>query len=266
MPNTESTRYTIGFAAVVCVVCALVVATSAVGLRSKQEANQLVFRQKNVLLAAGLIKPDDALTDDDVRAQFERSIRPQLVNLATGETMADGKLDPATYDQRRARNDPALSRAAPPNGAKVGRLPTYGVVYLVGAGGKDAPSDQVVLPIEGIGMWGTLYGFLALDRDGRTIRGLTFYDQKETPGLGGEIANPRWQALWVGRQAFDTNWEPKITVIKGNAGPPAQDPHRVDAISGATITSNGVSRLVAFWLSNDGYGQYLKRFREGSRS
>ena len=266
MPNTESTRYTIGFAAVVCVVCALVVAASAVGLRSKQEANQLVFRQKNVLLAAGLVKPDEALTDDEVRAQFERNIRVRLVDLATGEYMADGKLDVETYDQRRARNDPALSRTAPSNAAKVARLPTYGAVYLVGAGGKDAPIEQVVLPIEGMGMWGTMYGAMALDRDGKTIRGLTFYDQKETPGLGGEISNPRWQALWVGRHAFDANWEPKLAVIKGNAGPPAQDPHRVDAISGATITSNGVSRLVGFWLTNDGYGRYLKRFREGGRS
>jgi Na+-transporting NADH:ubiquinone oxidoreductase subunit C len=266
VPNTDSTRYTIAFAALVCVVCALVVATSAVGLRSKQEANQLVFRQKNVLLAAGLVKPDAVLTDDEVRTQFERNIRVRLVDLASGEYMADGKLDVETYDQRRARNDPALSRAAAPNAAKVARLPTYGAVYLVSAGGKDAPVEQVVLPIEGIGMWGTLYGFLALDRDGTTIRGLTFYDQKETPGLGGEISNPRWQALWVGRHAYDAAWEPKITVIKGNAGPPAQDPHRVDAISGATITSNGVSRLVGFWLSNDGYGRYLKRFREGGRS
>ena len=46
------------------------------------------------------------------------------------------------------------------------------------------------MPIEGVGMWGTLYGFLALDRDGNTMRGLTFYDQKETPGLGGEIGQP----------------------------------------------------------------------------
>jgi Na+-transporting NADH:ubiquinone oxidoreductase subunit C len=266
VPNTESTRYTILFATAVCVVCALVVAASAVGLRSQQEANQLVFRQKNVLLAAGLVKPEDAVTDDEVRQHFDRSIRVRLVDLATGEYLPDGKLDATTYDQRRARNDPASSRAAPPNGAKVARLPNYAAVYLVGAGGKDAAVEQVVLPIEGIGMWGTLYGFLALDRDGKTIRGLTFYDQKETPGLGGEIANPRWQALWVGRQGFDANWEPKIAVIKGNAGPPAQDPHRVDAISGATITSNGVSRLVGFWLSADGYGRYLRQFREGSRS
>jgi len=266
VPNTESTRYTIFFAAVVCVVCALVVAASAVGLRSQQEANQLVFRQKNVLLAAGLVNPDEPLTDSEVRQIFKRSIRVRLVDLATGEYMTGGKLDPDTYDQRRARNDPALSHAAPRNPAKVSRLPNYAAVYLVGAAGGDGAVEQVVLPIEGIGMWGTIYGFLAIDRDGKTIRGITFYDQKETPGLGGEIANPRWQALWVGRQAYDEQWEPKIAVIKGTGGPPAQDPHRVDAISGATITSNGVSRLVSFWLSDLGFHRYLLRFREGDMS
>jgi Na+-transporting NADH:ubiquinone oxidoreductase subunit C len=121
-----------------------------------------------------------------------------------------------------------------------------------------------VLPIEGVGMWGTLYGLLALDRDGNTVRGLTFYEQKETPGLGGEISNPKWQALWQGRRAFDDKWEPQLVVIKGQAGPPAKDPHRVDGLSGATITSNAVSRLMTFWMSNEGYGPFLRKFREGA--
>ncbi len=265
MADRESTRYTILFAAAVCVVCAAVVAVSAVGLRSQQEENALAFRQKNVLLAAGLIKPDDAVSDDDVQRIFDRHVETRLVEIASGRYEEGGKIDPRTYDQRHARNDPAMSRAAPPNAAKVSRLPTYGGVFLVRDGTGDRTVRQVVLPIEGIGMWGTVYGMLALDRDGRTVRGITFYDQKETPGLGGEISNPKWQALWVGRQAYDANWEPKLAVIKGRAGPPEQDPHRVDAISGATITSVGVSRLIGFWLSNDGYGPYLKRFREGAK-
>ena len=81
-----------------------------------------------------------------------------------------------------------------------------------------------MLPIEGMGMWGTMYGFLALDRDGNTVRGLTFYEQKETPGLGGEISNPQWQALWVGRKAYDANWAPQLAVIKGQAGTAGQGP------------------------------------------
>ncbi len=265
MPNVDSTRYTIGFAAAVCVVCALVVAVSAVGLQSRQEENRRLYRQKNVLLVAGLVEPGQELTSKELREIFDRNIRIRLVDLATGEYSAGDKIDPETYDQLRARNDPALSRPAPPNPAKISRLPTYAAVYQV-IDDRSKEVGQVVLPIEGLGMWGTIYGFLAIDRDGRTIRGITFYDQKETPGLGGEIANPRWQALWVGRHAFDENWEPKIAVVKGVAGPTEQSHYRVDAISGATITSLGVSRLVSFWLSADGFGPYLARFREGGMS
>jgi len=130
----------------------------------------------------------------------------------------------------------------------------------------DGRPEQFVLPIEGLGMWGTMYGFLAIDNDANTVRGLTFYEQKETPGLGGEIANPKWQALWIGRKAYGEDWIPQLSVIKGQAGPPAQDPHHVDGLSGATITSNGVSRVVRFWLGDDGYAPYLKNLRSGGAS
>jgi Na+-transporting NADH:ubiquinone oxidoreductase subunit C len=172
-------------------------------------------------------------------------------------------MDARAYDQRRARNDPAQSRPAPPNRAGIARMPHYGTVYFVR--GHDGV-EQAVIAVEGLGMWGTIYGFVAIDRDGRTVRGLTYYDQKETPGLGGEIGNPKWQALWQGRKAYDDKWEARITVIKGNAGPPDQDPLRVDGLSGATVTSNAVTRLMQFWLSDAGYGRFLRRFREGART
>jgi len=261
VPKLDSTRYTIGFAVAVCVVCALLVATSAVGLRERQETNALSYRQKNVLLAAGLVKPAQSLPDAALMKIFDDNISVRLVDLATGELLPLGKIDEKSYDQRRARNDPEMSRPAPPNAAQIPRLPLYGAVYFVMVNGK---AEQAVLPIEGVGMWGTLYGFLAIDRDGNTIRGLTYYDQKETPGLGGEASNPRWQALWQGRKVYDEHWEPKITVIKGTAGPPDQDPYHVDGLSGATITSNGIARMMAFWFSNDGYGPFLKRLREGA--
>ena len=79
--------------------------------------------------------------------------------------------------------------------------------------------EMVMVPIEGNGLWSTLYGFLALDADTRTVVGITFYEHKETPGLGGEVDNPRWKALWPGRKAFlDEGYAPKIEVIKGAAG------------------------------------------------
>jgi Na+-transporting NADH:ubiquinone oxidoreductase subunit C len=260
VPKLDSKRYTFLFATAVCVVCALLVATSAVVLREQQETNALLYRQKNVLLAAGLVASDQALPDRELLRIFDANIRVRLVDLATGELVPVAQLDPKTYDQRRARNDPEQSRVAPPNNAGVARMPRRGTVYFAMQGEQ---VRLVILPVEGIGMWGTLYGFIALEPDGNTVRGLTYYDQKETPGLGGEIGSPKWQAAWNGRKVYNDRWEPQLAVIKGRAGPPDKDPLRVDGLSGATITSNAVSRLTAFWMSNHGWGRFLERFRKG---
>jgi Na+-transporting NADH:ubiquinone oxidoreductase subunit C len=260
VPRLDSTRYTFAFAAVVCVVCALAIAVSAVGLREKQETNALLYRQKNVLIAAGIVQPGADLSERELLKLFADNIDVRLVDLRTGQLVPVSQQDPRTYDQRRARSDPAQSFPAPPNDAGVSRLPKYGTVGFVM---KDKRVRLIVLPIEGVGMWGTLYGFIALEPDGNTVRGLTYYDQKETPGLGGEIGNPKWQAVWNGRKIYDDKWEPQIAVIKGKAGPPETDPLHVDGLSGATITSGGVSRLTRFWMSDRGWGPFLKRFREG---
>ena len=259
MPRLDSTRYTVLFAAGVSVVCALMVATAAVGLRDRQEVNAVLYKQKNVLLAAGLAKPGQTLSAADVQRIFDQRISVRAVELKTGQFVPESTLDAKTYDQRKARNDLGMSSAAPPNAAQVARVPRYGTVYEVKA--ADGQIELMVLPIEGMAMWGTVYGMLAIDRDANTVRGLTFYEQKETPGLGGEIANPKWLALWVGRKAYDANWSPQLQVIKGPAGPPDKAPHHVDGLSGSTITSNGITRLVRFWLSADGYGPYLRSLK-----
>jgi Na+-transporting NADH:ubiquinone oxidoreductase subunit C len=244
----DSPRYTILFATAVCVVCALMVSVAAVSLAPRQKANARLYMEKNVLLAAGLVKPGQELTLAEVEKFFQKDVQARLVELATGELLPAERMDARAYDQRSARNDPAGSRVAPPNNAGIGRLPKYGVAYFVM---KDGQPEQVVIALEGLGMWGTVYGFMSVDKDGKTIRGLTYYDQKETPGLGGEIGSPSWQALWIGRHAYDEQGLPKIAVIKGQAGPPDKDPLRVDGMSGATITSNAITRLTQFWLSDD---------------
>jgi len=259
--NKDSVRYTVLFATAVCVVCALLVAVSAVALAPRQEANARQYMQKNVLLAAGLIEPGSDTSDAELRQIFQQRIEVRLVDLAAGQLVPADRIDAAGFDQRRARNDPAQSRAAPANRAGIARVPNYGVVYFVKPKSGSGPVEQVVLAIEGLAMWGTAYGFIALAPDGNTVQGLAFYDQKETPGLGGEISNPKWQALWRGRKAFDEQWQPRLAVIKGSAGPPDSDPHHVDGLSGATITSNAITRLVQFWLSDEGYGRWLKNFR-----
>jgi Na+-transporting NADH:ubiquinone oxidoreductase subunit C len=119
----------------------------------------------------------------------------------------------------------------------------------------------IILPIEGKGLWSTLYGYLALAPDANTVVGITFYDHGETPGLGGEVDNPRWQALWPNRKAYDARGNAALRVKKGRAGPPEEDPHQVDGLSGATITSRGVTALIQFWLGDDGFGPYLASHR-----
>jgi Na+-transporting NADH:ubiquinone oxidoreductase subunit C len=254
---SHSNTYIVGFAAAVCVVCSIFVAGSAVALKDRQEANKVLDRQKNVLAVAGHL-PEPA-TAQAVQTSFSQYIRPKVVDLETGAYVEDA--DVASFDQRERRDDPATSKAAPAgNAAKVLRLPDQGLVYQVVDGEQ---VEMLILPVEGKGLWSTLYGFLALAPDGTTIKGLTFYEHAETPGLGGEVDNPRWKALWVGRKALDDKGEPAIEVIKGAAGTAAEDPHRVDGLSGATLTARGVTHLMKFWLGDDGWGPYLDRVRGG---
>lgn len=251
-----SAVYNLGFAAAVCVVCAVFVSSSAVSLRDRQAANEALEKQRNVLVAAGLATSDERPTPDEIAARFE-SIRQVVIDLDTGAE-ADG-VDPALFDQRAAAAGAETGRPAPENLAGVQRLPRQALVYeLRDAGGR---LDLVILPISGMGLWSTLYGFIALDADLETIRGLTYYEHLETPGLGGEVDNPRWKGLWPGRKAFDDSEAVDIEVIRGRAGAPEDDPHRVDGLAGATMTSRGVTNMLHLWLGEHGFRPYLDRLR-----
>ena len=261
----SSSLYTLGFAAAVCVVCAVLVSSSAYFLQGPQERNKVLDRQRHVLNVTGLADIGEALSAAEVQQRFDAAIESRFVNIETGEVLTPEAfrevtgLDPVTYDPREAVTMPERSTAAPArNRAGVARLPIYERVYYVMEDGEPA---QIVLPIVGKGLWSTLYGFLALDRDTRTIRGITFYEHGETPGLGGEIDNPRWKEQWEGRKAYDEEGNPRIEVIKGVAGPPEEEPHKVDGLSGATLTAQGVSGLVQFWLSEAGFKPFLEQFR-----
>ncbi len=255
-----SNAYIIGFAAGVCLICSIVVATSAVVLKERQDLNKVLDRQKKVLIVAGLMEEGQTITADEVQQIFDDNIRIRAIDLQTGDF--DEDIDTVIYDQRKATKDLALSRVAPTNRAGITRLPLKALVYERFSGDE---IELLILPIEGKGLWSTLYGFLALAPDTTTIEGMTFYEHGETPGLGGEIDNPRWKSLWKGRSAYDAQWQPAITVIKGAAGPAEDDPYRVDGLSGATLTCRGVSNLVQFWLSADGFEPFLAKFR-GERS
>ncbi len=248
--------YTILFSGAVCVVCAVLVSSAAVSLKQDQLRNAALDKQRNVLFAAGLADPADKLDAEEVQRIFE-NIRPVVIDLETGE---ETDIDPTSFDQLKAAKDPSRSREAPANRASVQRLPHNALVYEVLEGGKPA---MAVVPIEGYGLWGTLYGFLAVESDANTVRGITYYQHKETPGLGGEVDNPKWKAVWPGRRLYDESGDPAIRVIKGAAAPVEQAPYEVDGLTGATITSNGVTAMLDFWLGENGFRTFLEKFKEG---
>ncbi len=238
----------------VCAICSVLVAGAAVLLRQPQEDNKLLDRKRNILMAAGLLAQDKSV--DELFANIDAKV----VDLATGE-YANG-IDPQTYDQRQAAKDPARSVAIPPEKDLGGnkRRARLAPVYLV-RGSEEV--QKIILPVYGKGLWSTLYGFLALDaRDLTTIRALIFYEHAETPGLGGEVDNPNWRALWNGKQAFGEQGEIRIEVIKGKVDPGRQEArYQVDGISGASITTRGVENLLKYWLGEDGFGPYLARLK-----
>lgn len=253
-----SVRYIVLFSAAICVTCAILVSSSAVTLYDMQQANLAEFKQKNVLEAAGFIEPGAIVEVAEIEKLMGR-VRPRLINTKTGEILEDADDDAAAFDQQKAKRDPATSYLAEKNSARVKRVPNRAQIFEVLA--DDGSVEMLVLPIEGYGLWSTLLGFIALDAaDLTTVRGLTYYDHKETPGLGGEVDNPRWKRLWPGRRVFGNDGNVAVRVIKGPAGPVADDPHRVDGLSGATITARGVTNMLMYWLGPEGFGPFLEKY------
>jgi len=250
----NSAAYMFTFAAIICVVCAVFVSGAAVALGDRQDANAALDKQKNVLYAAGLTTVEEGLERDAITALFDERVEAVAVDMSSHqETDA---VDPLEYDMVKAAAGPE-GADAPANNAGVKRVSQYATVYKV----KDENGnvEMVVLPISGYGLWSTLYGFLALDSDGTTVRGITYYQHGETPGLGGEVDNPSWKAKWPGRKVYSDAGAVELEVIKGQAGPASSDPYQVDGLSGATITSRGVTNMIDFWLGEEGFGPYLDK-------
>ena len=256
----DSVGRTFGVALGVCLVCSVLVSAAAVSLRPTQAVNKALDKKRNILMAAGLLKSGEVASGERV-GELYQNINPRVVDLATGEYV-DG-VDPVAYDQRQAAKDPAQSEVVPADVdiANVRRRALHASVYLVSQKGK---IKKVILPVHGLGLWSTLYGFVALDsRDLNTIRGLVYYEHAETPGLGGEVDNPSWKALWDGKQAFDENGAVRIEVIRGKVvqGRP-ETQYQVDGLSGATITSRGVRDMLRYWLGAEAFGPYLAKLKE----
>lgn len=249
--SPDAVPKTIAVAVGVCLIASMAVSATAVSLRTTQEANKLKDKQVNILQVAGLYEPDADVAE--VFASFE----PHVLELATGK-FTDA-FDVATFDDRAAADDPATSIALTEDPASIGRQSRFVTVYLLRDENGDL--DKVILPLHGYGLWSTLYGFIALEENGNDIFGLQFYEHAETPGLGAEVDNPRWKALWRGKRLADENGALRITVAK--TAPPAGEDYFIDGLAGATLTTVGVDNLVRFWMGEAGYRPFLANLKVG---
>ena len=198
---------TIFFAVALCLVCSFSLTVAATGLKSYQRENALVDRQKNVLKAVGAIDPARRYSSDDIKALYQSSIK--CISLGeSGEVLS------------------ADTRPENP-------LPLY--LYE-----KDGQTAAYIIPVDSRGLWGRIYGYLALDTDGSTITGFSVYQHSETPGLGGEIENQWFQRNFVGKQITDAEGNfVSVKIAKGAVKDAVRQdlkPNYVDGISGATMT------------------------------
>jgi Na+-transporting NADH:ubiquinone oxidoreductase subunit C len=250
----ESVSKTFVVAFTLCIVCSIVVSSASVVLRPAQEVNKLLDLKTNILASAGLLKEGI-----DVETQFEQ-ISVKVVDMETGRY--SNAVDPATYDQRKASSDPALSVALEPaqDLAKIKRRVNYATVYILEG---EEGLEKVILPIKGYGLWSTMYGFIALEKDLQTVAGIGFYEHGETPGLGGEIDNKNWKSSWIGKQAFAAD-ELVLTVIKGKVDMNRDGSnYQIDGLAGATLTTKGVDNLVQYWLGDQGFKPFIENLKSG---
>ncbi len=245
----------------VCLVCSVLVSVAAVGLSEIQEFNKKQDKLKNILKAGGLY--EEGISIEDV---YNEKIKPIYVDMETGEII-DEKFDAEilskdTYNVKDVASDPNYGIAVPSeiDIAQIRRIPKYMLVYEVMDGDE---VDKIILPVYGYGLWSTMYGFIALANDLQTVKGITFYEHGETPGLGGEIDNPNWQGIWEGKKALDENLNVVLEVIKGQVDQTNSKANsQIDGLSGSTITTRGLDAMVEFWLGENGYGPFLNKFRK----
>ncbi|NKF49674.1 Na(+)-translocating NADH-quinone reductase subunit C [Shewanella sp. WXL01] len=247
-----------------CFICSMLVSTAAVLLKPTQLENKLLDKQKYILEAAGLIDTRSGKVEKaTIIDTYNKYVEAKVVDLKSGDWVEG--VDGNTFDVEKAARTPETSFKPVNDIASVKRVANHGVVYLI----RDDSSQlqTVIIPVKGYGLWSTMFAFLAVEADLNTIRSLVYYDftgSGETPGLGGEVQNPQWIAKWKGKKLYNAQGELAIQVTKNPAV--ANSEFGVDALSGATLTGNGVQYSLEFWLGEEGFAKFIEKARNGGLS
>ena len=255
LPNDSPQKIVI-VTIILCLTCSIMVSSAAVLLRPLQLSEEQLSKRIEILKVAGLYNEDESINS------LFKHIETRIVDLASGEYVTD--IDPDRFDYDRATREPETSVDIPNSEdiAKINRSAKYAPVYLVKEGDE---IKNIILPIYGYGLWSTMYAFISLQADAKTVEAISFYQHGETPGLGAEIANPQWQQRWANKQIFDQQGEVRLRVIHGAVDKTSKNaPYDIDGISGATLTGNGVTNMIRFWFGERGFGPYLARLQQGA--
>lgn len=258
--QNDSAIKTLTVAGILCIICSVLVSTAAVKLKPMQDENKKLDIKKNLLLSAGLID-SPKVSKDQIEDAF-KVVETKVIDIDTGDYV---DMDPESYDQMSAASDPKMSKRidGSEDYAAIGKREKLSKVFFIKDGAR---IKNIILPVYGKGLWSTMYGFLVLEPDTTTVAGIGFYQHGETPGLGGEIDNPKWKSTWKGKKVYradSDNFEPALHVIKGMVeGSTPDAEYKIDGLAGATLTSNGVTGMVKYWLGNSGFAPFLKKLRQ----
>jgi Na+-transporting NADH:ubiquinone oxidoreductase subunit C len=226
----RGTGYIFGFAAAVCVVCSLLLSVVSGSLRERQEENRALDRQKNVLMAAGYSMADiKAKSREEVQKLYADSFDELVIDTA-GNVLADVKQ--SDLDKKEANLEDKTAKRLPLFRMKDAQNPSQAKAYIY--------------PIIGKGLWSTMYGYLAVKPDGDEIVGIAFYKHGETPGLGAEVAKEWFTNNFKGKRLLAGGKVAGVEVVKGKVADKVgvNPAHAVDGMSGATLTGDGVTKLM----------------------
>lgn len=259
--DKNSNGFTFGFAFVMVVVVGSLLAITAMGLKEPQQNNLKQEKMKSILMATGAMSADDNMAD--APALFEKIIKERLIvksdgsikSTSTGEVKNGDAADAFNVQLQKVyaasvkpikakyKKDPATMLA------EIKKLDLEWPIYVAELNGE----TMYVVPMEGTGLWGPIWGYVTLASDLNTIKGVTLAHKGETPGLGAEIATPKFQEQFVGKTIYEGDKYVSIEVMKGGGG--KSNPHGVDGITGGTITSVGVGEML--YRSLDLYVPYF---------
>ena len=269
--DKNSNAFTVLFATTVCVVLAICLAATFNGLKSTIDANAKLDKQTNVLIAMGFHeKSDTSKSGADLEKLFQDRVEGLVLEVKREMVPTEirrarvTKTEPVETVVAVVETEHELSELEALQRDEGKKPEAQRKEYVAIYRGKTEEGKTVwCVPISGYGLWSTLYGFLALEEDLNTVRGITFFKHGETPGLGGEVDNVKWQHSWRGKTVLDARGKVvSVGVKKGvvDEKVETEKKHMVDGLSGATITGNGVTNFVKRDL--DTYEPYFKKHRK----